>query len=114
MFKPISRVVLAALLVLAVSGPTVADARFNLNPEPPVSSQPQRNDQQPRTVPGRFAPEVDSQVAAPRVSVSATPHDGFRWSDAGIGAAGVLILVSGGIVASGAVRRRRSGGVAIG
>jgi hypothetical protein len=85
MFKPINRVLGAALLSLAVIGPTVAQARFDLNPEPTVLSQSQRVE-------------------------SVTPHDGFRWSDAGIGAAGVLILLCGGIGASGAVRRRRSGG----
>jgi hypothetical protein len=107
MFKLMKQVVVAAIVVLAVSGPSVAYARLNLDPGPPVSTQPQRIDQPQRNVGQRSASE-------PSLGPAASSRDAFRWGDAGIGAAGMLILLGGGIVASGAARRRRASGAAIG
>jgi hypothetical protein len=107
MFKPIKRVVITAIVVLAVSGPSIASARFDLNPGTSISTQPQPIAQAQQRVEQRSAPQ-------PSLSRAVRSQDGFRWSDAGIGAAGVLILLSGGMVALGASRRRRASDAAIG
>ena len=92
MFKHVKRSAAAAIVVLAAGAPTAAYARFNLDPgtAPVVSSQ---TIQHPAPPPTAQAPASSSQ--------------GFQWDDAGIGAAGALVLVS---VGSGTVlaRRRRT------
>jgi hypothetical protein len=113
MFEPIKRFVVAAIVVLAASGPSVAYAMPKLDPGAPASTQPQRIDQLARIVPGRFASEGGRRVAASSVNPSVNSQDGFQWDDAGIGAATILILLGGGIVASVAVRRRRASGAAV-
>jgi hypothetical protein len=92
MFKLIKRIAIAAIVVMAASAPSAAYARFNLDPgtAPVVSSQKIQN-----AVPPRAA------------KASASSSQGFQWDDAGIGAAGALVLVS---VGSGTMlaRRRRT------
>jgi hypothetical protein len=86
MLKTATRVATGAAIVLAAGAPTAAYARFDLNPVP---SHP--------------------AAAAPAPAVSAAPSETFHWDDAGIGAAGALVLVG---VGSGTLlaRRRRPHG----
>ena len=114
MFRLIRRVLTAMTVVLAASVPSVAFAQFNLEPGAPVSAQQQRLDQLQQNVEQRFAAEGGWPAAAPSVSATAPSHDGFQWGAAGIGAAGVLLLVGGGVGASAALRRHRPSGPAIG
>ncbi|HEY1517565.1 MAG TPA: hypothetical protein VGF91_14185 [Solirubrobacteraceae bacterium] len=59
-----------------------------------------------------------SVAGAPAQAVSAVPEtaagvsSGFQWDDAGIGAAGAVVLLGVGAGAATTVRRRRAGGVA--
>jgi hypothetical protein len=85
---------IAALISAAAISPSVAYARFDLNPMPaPTPSGHVSN---------------TSALRLPKVAVAA--HD-FEWGDAGIGAAGMLTLLS---IGAGTVtvvaRRRRSYG----
>ena len=86
MFKRIKRSLAAAATVFLISAPATAFARFNLDPSPA---------------------SVDSvaQTALPQPTATMSAQ-GFQWGDAGVGAAGVLVLVG---LGSGAVlvRRRR-------
>jgi hypothetical protein len=93
MLKLTKRIAIAAAVTLAVSAPSAAYARLNLNPPatgPAVSSQTVHN---------------TAQLSAGKASASSS--QGFQWDDAGVGAAGVLMLVS---LGSGTmlVRRRRT------
>jgi hypothetical protein len=88
MFKHIRQILTAAVLALATIAPTSAYARFNL--DPPAAS-------------GASVPVQAPSVARTTVS---SPQ-GFQWGDAGIGAAGVLALVS---VGSGVIVVRRHRG----
>jgi hypothetical protein len=80
------------LVIAAVSFPSAAQARPELGPP----------------LPGR------ANVQAPAISQPAAPQtrpgsdSGFRWGDAGIGAAGTAVLLSVGAVGSVAARRRRT------
>jgi hypothetical protein len=87
----IKRALLAGLVICAASSPAVAQARFNLNPSPGASvSKPV----QVASAPARPQPRARTQ-------------SGFQWGDAGIGAAGILVLLSVGAAGASAVRRRR-------
>jgi hypothetical protein len=92
MFKLIKRIAAAAIVVMAAGAPTAAYARVNLDPgtAPVVSSQ-----------------TVKSAAPPPAAEAQASSSQGFQWDDAGIGAAGALVLVS---VGSGTLlaRRRRT------
>jgi hypothetical protein len=86
----IKRSLAAGLAIGAASFPTAAQARVDLNPLPaPSASQP-------------------TQVAsAPtRAQQSSSAQPGFRWGDAGIGAAGAVVLLGAGAGTANAVRRR--------
>jgi hypothetical protein len=90
---PIKRSVLTCLAVGAAAFPAVSQAR-------------------PLEAP------ADAVAAAPAQVVSAVPQtapsasSGFQWDDAGIGAAGAVVLLGVGAGAATTVRRRRSGRVA--
>jgi hypothetical protein len=91
MLKPVKRLVTVVALLLAASAPSIAYARLEFNPpRPPTTGGP---------VPVSAAPSVQRATAS-------FPQ-GFQWGDAGIGAAGVLVLLS---LTSGVLlaRRRRS------
>ena len=86
---PIKRSSLALLAVAAAALPAGAQARPFFDP-PTVaqvsqSAQPANSAQQPET----------------------SASTGFQWDDAGIGAAGAIVLLSGGAGAATAIRRRR-------
>jgi hypothetical protein len=85
------RSLVAALAISAASFPTASQARLIEDPAAPVASQP-------------------SQVVnAPAVSQpSSSAQSGFRWGDAGIGAAGAIVLVGLGAGTAGAAHRRRA------
>lgn len=88
MFKHIRQILTAAVLALVVVAPASAYARFDLNPPAPSGA----------SVP----------VQAPSVArATASSPQGFQWGDAGIGAAGMIVLLGTGAAASGTVRRRR-------
>ena len=92
MFRLIKRIATVATILAAASAPSAAYARTALNPgpAPAVSSQ-----------------TVHNAAPPPAEQAQASSSQSFQWDDVGIGAAGVLALVS---VGSGAmlVRRRRS------
>jgi hypothetical protein len=90
MFQPIKRILTAATVMLAVSAPSAAYARFVQDPP----------------VPPAVSGQVQSAIVAFGQHATASSPEGFQWDDAGIGAAGMLVLAG---VGSGAVvaRRRR-------
>jgi hypothetical protein len=104
----IKRALAAVLVALAANAASVAYARPIVDPGQPISTQQQRN------VEPRSASEGARPAAVSSVRPTVTSHDGFQWSDAGIGAAGILILLSGGMVAAVAVRHRRTSSTVIG
>ncbi len=88
----IRRRLAGALLIAAASLPAAAQARLNLDPEPAAGSSPPANVAPARPV--------------PRGVSGAQP--GFQWADAGIGAAGTVLLLGTGALAYAAPRRRRA------
>jgi hypothetical protein len=90
MFRLLKHILTTAAVIAAISS-SVAQARLELNP--PSSSD--------ASAPAQTA------VAPPVQRTQSSPSQGFRWGDAGIGAAGVLVLLS---IGSGAVlaRQRRT------
>jgi hypothetical protein len=86
---PTKRCSLALLAVAAGALPAAAQARPIFDP-PTVAQVSQQ------------APP-SNVVQKPQASAST----GFQWDDAGIGAAGAIVLLSGGAGAATAIRRRR-------
>jgi hypothetical protein len=80
----LQRSVTGGLLMVAVSVPATAEARVNLNP----------------------SPVVPPLAAAPVDPPSAGSQTAFQWDDAGMGAAGTLVLLTCAGFARGGVRRR--------
>ncbi|MGZ4232538.1 MAG: hypothetical protein ACXVUE_05170 [Solirubrobacteraceae bacterium] len=89
---PIKRSSLAVLAVAAAALPAGAQARPIFDP---ASDGPIGHREQPA--------QPANVVAQPQASVAT----GFQWDDAGIGAAGAIVLLSGGAGAATAIRRRR-------
>jgi hypothetical protein len=87
----IKRSLAGALAIGAASFPTAAQARVDLNPLPAPSAS------QPTQVAGAPARAVELKSGQP----------GFRWGDAGIGAAGAVVLLGAGAGTANAMRRRR-------
>jgi hypothetical protein len=92
MFKLTKRILTVATVVLAVSVPSVAYARPMFDPP---GATPAVNSQTVQNAPLRTAGNG-----------SASSPQGFQWDDAGIGAAGILALLSVGSVVIIARRRR--------
>ena len=90
MFKSIARLVLIATVLAAAIIPSVASARPD-GPEQPYSD-------------AAAAVHALAPPAAP--AVSAPSAAGFSWHDAGLGAAGMLVLIGVGTGTVLAVRRR--------
>ncbi len=93
MLKLPKRVAVVAIAVLAASAPSAAYARLNLD--------------LPATAPV-VSPQTVHTAASPSAGkASASATQGFQWDDAGVGAAGVIILAS---ISSGTmlVLRRRT------
>jgi len=93
MLKLTKRIATAATVVLAASAPSAAYARFNFDP--------------PATAPVVSSQTVHNAASPSAGKASASSSQDFQWDDAGVGAAGVLMLVS---IGSGTmlVRRRRT------
>jgi hypothetical protein len=83
--KTMRRVLAALLLTAATAFPAAAQATVMVSASG-----------------GGVAPQI---VSAPRVASSGS---GFRWDDAGIGAAVAIALIAGGAASSVAARRRRA------
>lgn len=99
MFKRtiIRRSLVAGLAIGAASLPAGAHAMLPL-PDPVYSTGSQDS----------------NAIALPAQSTGQTSQGGFQWGDAGIGAAGTVVLLGTGAVAAGAIRRRRGQRPAIG
>jgi len=119
----IKRSLASGLVIAAASFPAAAQAMFiNGGGGGPVTAaatsqsaapglgQLQRNVNEWFAVHGRFVPSVDSTAAASTAKPStapATSSGGFQWGDAGIGAAGAVVLLGAGGLGVAATRRRR-------
>jgi hypothetical protein len=79
----------SGLAIAAAASPATAQARYA--PDPPGPSTP------PQVV-------VDPPVTHP----ASAAQSSFQWGDAGIGAAGTILLLGAGAGTAGAVRRRRT------
>lgn len=55
---------------------------------------------------GGSSPTSQSATIAPAPQPTADAQSGFQWGDAGIGAAGIVVLLIGGTGAASVVRRR--------
>jgi hypothetical protein len=88
MFKHTTRKLISGTVLAIVAMPSVAHARFDMNP--------------PRQAPAQYQA---ASTTAPVTAVT-TSSSGFQWADAGIGAAGMLVLLGAGGTASVARRRR--------
>ncbi len=86
----IRRALATGIVAGVATVPAAAQARFDLNP-PPVDSAPG---------------QVANRPAAPQPTVGT--QSGFDWGDAGIGAAGAVVLLSAGASGTVVVRRRRA------
>jgi hypothetical protein len=98
MFKGnlIRRTLATGIVAGVATVPAAAQARFDLNPSPGTPG------------PGQAV----SSPAAPQPTVG--NESGFDWGDAGIGAAGAVVLLSAGAGGTVVVRRRRAQRAAIG
>jgi hypothetical protein len=96
--RAIRRWLAAGLVIGATVVPSAARARFEFNP--------------PESIPASTpAAAVGGTVARPPAT---SAEAGFRWGDAGVGAAGAAVLLGAGAAATGALRRRRTQHTVIG
>ena len=79
-----------------VSGLVIAAASF------PASAQAMYIDAGASSV-----PSAPIATASPSSQAGASGHSSFQWGDAGIGAAGVVVLLGAGALGTSATRRRR-------
>lgn len=110
----IKRSLVAGLAIGAASLPAAAQARPVEASASPVASSALRTasvqQQLARLhadVQQRFAAEGGWPSVASSVPSVMTSQGGFQWGDAGIGAAGMIVLFGTGATAAGAMRRRR-------
>jgi hypothetical protein len=90
MLKVTKRLLAGAVVIAAVSAPSAASARFNLDPPvAPAATQPAR-----------------PAVTPPAPRAEASSPQGFRWDDAGVGAAGIVVLIGTGAGAAAVIARR--------
>jgi len=90
---PIKRSALTCLVIGATALPAVSQARPLEDPAGPVAAP-------------------TAQAVSPMPESAPSASSGFQWDDAGIGAAGAVVLLGVGAGAATTVRRRRSGRVA--
>jgi hypothetical protein len=86
----IRRFLTVGVVLAAASFPAAAQARFDLGPATPPAA----------TAPG--------QPVSVTPGSDASAQGGFQWGDAGIGAAGTVVLLGAGALATGVGRRRRA------
>jgi hypothetical protein len=91
MFNVTKHNLAAGLVIAAASLPSAAQARLDLDPPTAVSAS------------AAAQPAGGSSIQQP----GASAQSGFQWGDAGIGAAGAVVLLGAGAAASGVARRRR-------
>ena len=92
-----NRAAAAAISIAALGAPATAAARFDLEPTP-----------------GGAASAVPASVRpAPTAPRPTDTESGFQWGDAGIGAAGAVLLLGGGALVYVAPRRARRGARAV-
>ena len=103
MLKPTQRTLIAAAMIAAASAPSSAHARLNLDPESLAPHHPAQVVTPARPV--RPARPVAEAASAPR---------GFAWDDAGLGAAGTLVLLGTGAGSAAVITRRRGHRTAVG
>jgi hypothetical protein len=103
MLKATKRALIAAAMIAAASAPSSAYARLNLDPEPPAAHHP----------PQLVTPAHPARPARP-VAEAASATRGFEWGDAGLGAAGTLVLLGTGAGSAAAIARRRGHRTAVG
>ncbi len=90
MCKPIQRLVMIATVLAAAILPAVASAQRVL----------------PDIVPFTTSASTALAPTPPAARAAAATSAGFHWDDAGLGAAGMLVLMGAGAGATLAVRRR--------
>lgn len=91
MLKVTRRLLTGAVVITAVGAPSAASARLNLNPPvAPTATQPAR-----------------TSVTPSAARAEASSPQGFRWDDAGVGAAGIVVLIGTGAGAATVIARRR-------
>ena len=83
------RALVGGLVIAAVSFPSAALARFDLE------------------VPGSAGVGHPTVTVPPVQPGGASAPSGFDWGDAGIGAGATAVLLGAGVVASGTARKRR-------
>lgn len=106
MFKHtlIMRSLVAGLAVGAASFPAAAQARYADDPPlgphlaVPVSGP---------ALPSTSGPAFGPGPTQPAALTSTSAQSGFQWGDAGIGAAGTVVLLGAGAGAASGLRRRR-------
>jgi hypothetical protein len=90
MLKVTKRLLAGAVVIAAASAPSAAYARVNLDPPAaPAATQ-----------------HAQPAVTPPAPRAEAASSQGFRWDDAGIGAAGIVVLIGTGAGAAAVVARR--------
>jgi hypothetical protein len=87
----IRRWLTGGVVIAAASFPSAAQAMLPLA-DPPAATSGQ----------------VASAIGLPVPHAGSRAQSGFEWGDAGIGAAGTIVLLGAGAVASGVGRRRRA------
>jgi hypothetical protein len=98
MLKATKRTLTAATLIAAASAPSTAYAMPNLDPDTPAAPR--------RAQLATVTPARPSRPARP-VAESSSASRGFAWGDAGLGAAGTLVLVGTGAGSAAILSRRR-------
>ncbi len=86
----------SGLAIAAVGTPGIAEGHFLMNPENPSPATAS-------ALRGVYTASATDSVRAADVS-----SPSFQWGDAGIGAAGVIVLLGAGSGTVGLMRRRRS------
>jgi hypothetical protein len=113
----IKRSLVAGLAIGAASSPAAAQSKFIEDPPVVPSAPPAQlvNAPSAQQQLAQLQSNVHKQLAArggrpsaARSVSAATSGRGFRWGDAGIGAAGTVLLLGTGAGAAGAMRRRRA------
>jgi hypothetical protein len=90
MFRSIKRLLIAATMIVALSAPSAAFGFIRVTSGGASTS----GQAQASIVPSAFR-------------ATASSSQGFQWGDAGVGAAGVVVLLGAGAGAAGVLRQRR-------
>ena len=104
----IKRSIITGLALAAVAAPTAAQALVYAGPNP--DQQAAGSPAAPYELPSNFHTDVTSGgYFTPHVSAPSAPQtgSGFQWGDAGIGAAGAVVLLGAGVLGARTTRRGR-------